>query len=204
MLVDQNFLTVDQVMTLLTNNIGKLIAEVTKVKVILANQDTIPTVEGPYVLVDETALQPLDWKTAELVDQDGMGYSVSNYEATYTLTAYRGERPHVTLSRVMQAFGLPFIYDKYFPSGSPFAYSSSSSINKMRVPLNAQFFENRARVQIIFNISFIERDFGEFEELEQINIDLGVTYVDDRDEYPVEVFVPKPGITSVEENKSGY
>ncbi len=204
MFVDQGFLTIDQVMNLLTKNLGKMIAETTMVKVVLANQDTIPTVEGPYILVDETALQPLDWKTAELVDQDGMGYSVNNYEATYTLTAYRGERPHVTLSRVMQAFGLPFIYDKYFPSGSPYAYSSSSSINKMRVPLNAQFFENRARVQIIFNISFIERDFGTFEDLEQINIDLGVTYVEDKREYPVEVVVPKPGITSVEENKSGY
>lgn len=196
MYIDENFETPEEIMDLLTKNLGKMVVEATGAKVVLANSDTIPKVEGPYVLIDESGLDPIDWVANEMRDEEGNGYSISNYQATYTLTAYRGERPHVTLSRFMQCFGLPFIYDKYFPLGSPFAYSSSSTINKMRVPLNAQYFENRARVQIIFNITFIEKDFGNFEDLEQINIDLGVTYVNERKEYPVNV----PSINPTQEN----
>lgn len=195
MYIDPNFKTPEDILDLLTKTIGKLIVEVTGSKVILADDDTIPKVEGEYILVDESALDPVDWITGEMRDEEGNVYSVQNYQTTYTLTAYRGKRPHATLSRVMQAFGLPFMYEKYFPLGSPFAYSSSSTVNKMRVPLNAQYFENRARVQIIFNLAFIQRDTGSFEELEQINIDLGVTYVDDRNEIPVTINVGN-GITS--------
>lgn len=194
MYIDQSFKTPEEVMDLLTKTLGKMIVEITGTKVVLANSDTIPKLEEPYILVDESALDQIDWISNEMKDDEGNQYSITNYQATYTLTAYRGERPHVTLSRVMQGFGLPFIYDKYFPSGSPFAYSSSSTINKMRIPLNAQYFENRARVQIIFNMTFIDKDFGVFEDLEQINIQLGVTYVDERTEYPVSTGIPSPRV----------
>ncbi|QYC52523.1 hypothetical protein [Salmonella phage SSBI34] len=179
------FTNSDEVMDSLTKTVGRLCAQVTNYKVVEAD-DTLPKVDGPFILVDLSSLDPLDWKSAELVDEQGRYHAVHNYQATYTLTAYRG-KPHWALSRVMQSFGLQFIYDKFFPYGSPYAYSSSSSIARLRVPLNAQYFENRARVQIIFNVAFVEGDFGLFEDLEGISIDMGVAYPGGKLEVPVEV-----------------
>lgn len=183
--IPTDFTNSDAVMEALTNTIGRLCAEVTEYKVVVADE-TIPKVEGPFILVDLAALDQYDWKSDEIVDENGVNHSVHNYTATYTLTAYRG-KPHWALSRVCQSFGLPWLYDRHFPYGSPYAYSSSSTIARIRVPLNAQYYENRARVQIIFNVTFVESDYGMFEDIAAINVDLGVTYVDEHIELPVNV-----------------
>lgn len=163
-----DFTNSDVVMGALTKAIGRLCLDVTGYDVVEADE-TIPKPEGPYILVDLSLLTPLDWATAEVVDEDGVVHTAHNYTASYTLTAYRG-KPHWALSRVHQAFGLPFLREKYFPTGSPYAYSSTSNIARMRVPLNQQLFENRARTIITFNTTFVEKDIGTFEDIEHIVI----------------------------------
>lgn len=163
-----DFTNSDVVMGALTKAVGRLCLDVTGYDVVEADE-TIPKPEGPYILVDLTLLTPLDWATNEVVDEDGVVHTAHNYTASYTLTAYRG-KPHWALSRVHQAFGLPFLREKYFPTGSPYAYSSTSNIARMRVPLNQQMFENRARTIITFNTTFVEKDLGTFEDIEHIII----------------------------------
>lgn len=163
-----DFTNSDVVMGALTKAVGRLCLDVTGYDVVEADE-TIPKPEGPYILVDLSLLTPLDWATNEVVDEDGVVHTAHNYTASYTLTAYRG-KPHWALSRVHQAFGLPFLREKYFPTGSPYAYSSTSNIARMRVPLNQQLFENRARTIITFNTTFVEKDLGTFEDIEHIII----------------------------------
>lgn len=194
MLIDTGFTSSEEVIEKLTKTIGFLVKEVTGLKVVEADE-TIPKVDGPYILIDLSALDQYDWKTDEMMDEEGNSHAIHNYTATYTLTGYRG-KPYWALARVCQSFGLNFLYDKYFPTGSPFAYSSSSTIARMRVPLNAQLYEDRARVQIIFNVSFIERDFGSFEDVEQINVSIGTTYVEDEINSTATIRVPGQGITT--------
>lgn len=167
-----DFSNADDVMEELTKVIGRLCIEMTGYNVVEADS-VIPKPEGPYILVDLSTLNPLDWETNQVVDEDGVVYTAHNYTATYTLTAYRG-KPHTALSRVHQAFSLPFLRDKYFPVGSPYAYSSISNIARMRIPLNQQLFENRARTIITFNVVFVEKDFGVFEDVERIVIGIDV------------------------------
>lgn len=167
-----DFTNSDVVMGALTKAVGRLCLDVTGYDVVEADE-TIPKPEGPYILVDLTLLTPLDWATNEVVDEDGVVHTAHNYTASYTLTAYRG-KPHWALSRVHQAFGLPFLREKYFPTGSPYAYSSTSNIARMRVPLNQQMFENRARTIVTFNATFVEKDLGTFEDVENIIIGINV------------------------------
>lgn len=161
------FTNSDEIMGNLTKTIGRLLKDVTTYRVVEANE-TIPKVEGPFILVDLTDLTPLDWETNSIVE-DGITHTVHNYTATYNLTAYRG-KPHWALTRFHQALSLAWIRDKYFPVGSPFAYSSSSSIARLRIPLNEQYYENRARLLVTFNVTFVESDFGQFEDIETIII----------------------------------
>lgn len=167
-----DFTNSDVVMGALTKAVGRLCLDVTGYDVVEADE-TIPKPEGPYILVDLTLLTPLDWATNEVVDEEGVVHTAHNYTASYTLTAYRG-KPHWALSRVHQAFGLPFIREKYFPTGSPYAYSSTSNIARMRVPLNQQMFENRARTIVTFNATFVEKDIGAFEEVDHVIIGINV------------------------------
>lgn len=169
-----DFTNSDVVMDSLTKALGRLIVDVTGYQVVEADE-TIPKVEGNFVLVDLTVLDPLDWATNEVVDADGVTHAAHNYTAGYTLTAYRG-KPHWALSRVHQAFGLPYLREKYFPTGSPYAYSRTSSIARLRVPLNQQLYENRARILITFNVTFVEKDVGVFEEVDRVII--GITAED--------------------------
>uniref|UniRef100_A0AAU8GFS9 Phage neck terminator protein gp12-like domain-containing protein n=1 Tax=Salmonella phage vB_SEnST11_KE23 TaxID=3161174 RepID=A0AAU8GFS9_9CAUD len=169
------FTNSDEIFDALTNTVGAFCKETTGRKVVLAGEDEIPKVDGEFILVDLTAVDQIDWQSDEGVDTQGNAMTVHNYEVVYTLTAYRGKAPNA-LSRVLQAMNLPFIYDKYFPTNSPFAYSSSSTISRLRVPLNMQKFETRAVVLITFNVCFIETDTGAFEDLEKINAQLVYHY----------------------------
>lgn len=163
-----DFTNSDEVITNLTKSLGRLVLDITGIQVVDADS-TIPKPEGPYILIDLATLDQLDWATNEEVDSEGVLNTAYNYTASYTLTAYRG-KPYLALSRVLQSFGLPYLRERYFPTGSAFAYSSSSTIAKLRVPLNQQMFENRARVLITFNVCFVERDVGVFEDVEAIVI----------------------------------
>lgn len=183
-----DFTDSDVVMEKLTKELARLCKEVTDYKIVEANEEILPKVEGPFILLDLSAMDQMDWDSGEQRDDEGNTYVIHNYTATYTLTAYRG-KPHWALARILQSFKLPFLYDKYFPYGSPYAYSSSSTISRMRIPLNAQYFEKRARVQIIFNVAFVEGDYGVFEDLEEINITTGITYVDETIDVPSTVNV---------------
>lgn len=187
MSLPQNFTNSDAVMDKLTKVIGRLCLDVTNYKVVEAD-DTIPKVEGPYILVDLSDMEQIDWHTNEFTDEDGIRHVGHNYLVTYTLTAYRG-KPYWALSRVCQSFALNFIYSKYFPQDSQFAYSSCSNIARMRIPLNQQYYENRARVQLSFNVTFTESDYGAFENLETVIIGGTITdpgpgdgeFIDDSD-----------------------
>lgn len=162
----------------LTKIIARVCIDVTGRQAVEADENIIPKVSGEFILVDLSDADPLDWQDNDWIDEDtGFACSTQNFVVTYTLTAYRG-KAQAALTRVIQSLKLPFLYNKYFPDGSPFAYSSSSSISRMRVPLNQQFFENRARVQILFNVSFIEYDTGDMTTLEKIGISAQVKDVD--------------------------
>lgn len=166
-----DFISTDEIFDALTKTIGSFCKEVTGRKVVLAGEDEIPKVDGEFILVDLTAVDQLDWQSDDGFTDDGRAVTVHNYEVVYTLTAYRGKAPNA-LSRILQAMNLPFIYDKYFPTNSPFAYSSSSTISRLRVPLNVQKYETRAVVLITFNVCFAETDTGVFEDLETLNAQL--------------------------------
>ncbi len=161
----------EEIFDKLTKTLGNFCKETTGRKVVLAGEDEIPKVDGDFILVDLTAVDQVDWQSDEGYDQLGNNVTVHNYTVVYTLTAYRGKAP-ADLSKVLQAMNSSFIYDKYFPTNSPFAYSSSSTISRLRVPLNMQKFETRAVVLITFNVCFIEADYGSFEELERLNAQL--------------------------------
>ena len=163
-----DFTNSDEVMEALTEALGHLCKDVTGYTMVEADE-TIPKPEGKIILLDLTTLTPFDWETNEVVDEDGIVHIAHNYTATFTLTAYRG-KPHWALTRVHQAFGLPYLREKYFPTNSYFAYSSCSNIARIRVPLNQSFYENRARSQVTFNVVFFEKDIGVFEEAERIII----------------------------------
>lgn len=167
------FTNSDEVFDQLTLTLGKMVKEVTGWKVVNADDQVIGKVEGEHILIDLSEADQLNWKTNEGLTEDGKYFAVHNYLVTYTLTAYRG-KPQVALSRVLQSMGLPFIYDKYFPYGSPWAFSSASSINRMRVPINMQDFERRARVQLTFNVTFTEVDLGTYEDLEGLEIKIAM------------------------------
>lgn len=182
------FTNSDEAFAELTKIVGRFCIESTGKKVVEADEEIIPKQDGEFILIDLSDVDQLDWQDNEWIDENGRYYATHNYTVIYTLTAYRG-KAQATLARVLQAMNLPFIYDKYFPYGSPFAYSSSSNISRMRVPLNQQFFENRARVQITFNVSFIEHDTGDLTDLEKIsmNVEVKGQDLDILEEFPVEV-----------------
>lgn len=167
----------DEVFDLLTKTLGKLVVEVTGRKVVLDDDETIPKVEDEFILVSQTAADQLDWADNEYEDEFGAALVTHNYAVTYTLTAYRG-KAFSALTKVLQSLNLPYIYDKYFPSPSAFAYQSASTVSRLRIPLNMQKFENRAVVIITFNVSFLAADTGSFEDIEKINMQI-VTYFND-------------------------
>lgn len=166
------FTNSDQVLKELSDAVGRLCIDATGYKVVEADS-TIPKPDGPYILVDLTIMNPMDWSTNEIVDDEGITHVAHNYVIGFTLTAYRG-KPHWALSKVHQSFGLPFLRERYFPTGSLYAYSSTSSISRLRVPLNNQVYENRARLLVNFNVCFVEKDIGAFEDVDRIIIDLNV------------------------------
>lgn len=166
------YTTTDQVVDRLTNTIGKLVKETTGYKVI-NSEGTVTKPPGDFILVDVVSLEPVEYSAEEIVDDQGFSYTAHNYLASYSLMAYRG-KPHIALSIVQQAFSKPYIRNKYFPLGSPFAYSSSSSVSRMRVPINQQDYEVRARIVLNFNICFLEKDLGIFEEVEKVVVGISV------------------------------
>ncbi|UYL84843.1 hypothetical protein pEaSNUABM55_00045 [Erwinia phage pEa_SNUABM_55] len=171
------FVNTDEVFDLLTKTLGRLSKEVTGRKVVLDDDETIPKVDEEFILVSQTAATQLDWTDNEWQDELGNAAVTHNYEVTYTLTAYRG-KAFADLTKVLQSLNLPFFYEKYFPSPSAFAYSSSSTISRLRIPLNMQKFENRAVVIITFNVNFMAVDTQAFEDIDKINMQMVYSFND--------------------------
>ncbi|QEQ94913.1 hypothetical protein pEaSNUABM56_00114 [Erwinia phage pEa_SNUABM_56] len=171
------FVNTDEVFDLLTKTLGRLSKEVTGRKVVLDDDETIPKVDEEFILVSQTAATQLDWTDNEWQDELGNAAVSHNYEVTYTLTAYRG-KAFADLTKVLQSLNLPFFYEKYFPSPSAFAYSSSSTISRLRIPLNMQKFENRAVVIITFNVNFMAVDTQAFEDIDKINMQMVYSFND--------------------------
>lgn len=163
------YIDTDVVFDKLTKTLGFMAIEVTGRKVWETGDETIPKVDGEFISIDLSSAEQNDWQSNEIYDDNGNAIVTHNYQVTYTLTAYRG-KAHVALTKLLQSFNLPWIYDKYFPVGSPFAYSSSSTVSRIRVPLNMQTFENRAVVILTFNVCFAIVDTGAFEDLQKVNM----------------------------------
>lgn len=172
------FVNTEEVFDLLTKTLGRLSKEVTGRKVVLDDDETIPKVDEEFILVSQTAATQLDWADNEWQDELGNAAVSHNYEVTYTLTAYRG-KAFSDMTKILQAINLPFFYDKYFPTPSAFAYSSSSTISRLRIPLNMQKFENRAVVIISFNVNVSAVDSKAFEEIEKISFEITTTDISD-------------------------
>lgn len=158
-----------QVFDDLTKTIGRFVIEATGRKVVVTDGTTIPKVDGEFVLIDLTDSDQVDWQSNEWVNEEGLAVITHNYQVTYTMTAYRGNA-FSAIAKVLQCFNLPWMYEKYFPVTVPYAYSSSSTISRLRVPLNVQTFENRAVVLVTFNVCFGLVDNGAFEDIEEINM----------------------------------
>ena len=168
----------ERVLNALTNAVGNMAMEATGREVVLADEDEIPKPEGEFILVDLTGLDQATWATNEWADSQGSGVITHNYEVVFTITAYRGNA-HAAISKMLQSYNHPFQYEKHFPTGSPFAYASSSTISRIRVPLNMQKFENRSIVLLTFNVCFIEAEVGSFEDLQKIGAQLVYYYPSD-------------------------
>jgi len=171
----ESFVNTDYVFDLLTNTVGRMIKEVTGRKVVLDDDETIPKVDDEFIMVSQTDATQLDWADNEWEDEEGISAVSHNYEVTYTFTAYRG-KAFSDLNKVVQAFNLPFLYEKYFPTPSAFAYASSSSVSKLRIPVNMQKYENRAVVIVTFNVKFIAVDKTAFESIDKINLEIVYSY----------------------------
>ena len=172
----------ERVLEMLTNAVGRMCLEATGRQVVLADDDEIPKPEGEFILVDMTGLEQSTWASDDQLVDSGIarGKVAHNYEVIYTVTAYRGKAA-AAISKVLQSFNHPYQYEKHFPTGSPFAYASSSTISRIRVPLNMQKFENRSIVLLTFNVCFIEAEVGSFEDLEKIGAKL-VMYIPAEDQ----------------------
>ena len=168
----------EQVIQDLTKTLGSLIVEVTGRKVYLQDETTVAVPEGEFVGVELMILHEMNFNDNIWIDEDGVTSISHNYEAVYNVTAFRG-MSFAAISKITQSFKLPFLYYKYFPEGSYFAFNGVSNINKIRVPLNYQDFENRSSVLITFNVKFISKDIGEFEAIEKVNFK--TTIFDDAD-----------------------
>lgn len=160
----------EQIFNKLTNTIGFFCKEATGREVDVGDEsNTIPKLSGEFIFIELMSSDQLDWSANEWVDDKGKIVVTHNYETTFSITAYRGNA-HAAITRVLQCMNLPFMYNKYFPEGAPYAYASSSTVSRMRVPLNAQAYENRARVLITFNVCVVEHDTGDFGNLEKVII----------------------------------
>ncbi|QGZ16299.1 hypothetical protein Hena1_01490 [Erwinia phage Hena1] len=171
------FANTDEVFDLLTKTVGRLVKDVTGRKVVLDDDETIPKVNEEFVMVSQSAATQLDWTDNEWQDELGNAAVTHNYEVTYTLTSFRG-KAFESLTKVLQGLNLPFFYEKYFPTPCAFAYASSSTVSRIRVPLNMQKFENRATVIITFNVNFMAVDTGAFEDIDKINMQMIYSFND--------------------------
>lgn len=168
-------MNVDELFDELTNTVGRFCQEVSGRKIYLLGDNEITKPSGDFITIDLTGSDQMDWQSNDWTDSNGNAVVSHNYQVTYTITAIRGNA-QACLSKILQSFNAPYIYDKYFPENSPFAYSSSSSISRLRVPLNLQTYETRAVVLINFNVCFAQVDVGSFEELSTINAQLVYEY----------------------------
>lgn len=161
------------ILELLTQTFGKYCKEVTGKKIVKADDNIVPKVNGEFILVDLTSVDSTGYEANEWTDgtQREAAVVTHNFTVTYTLTAYRG-KPVSVLSKLLQSFTLPYLYDKYFPLPSPFAFSSASTISRLRVPLDLQTYETRATMLVTFNVCFVEADTDAFEQLEELNAQL--------------------------------
>lgn len=152
----------------LTEALGGFINEVTGRPVLLGREGVWNKPKGEFVLVDLQSAEPTIWSNNEGYDENGNPVQTHNFVVTYLITAFRGNT-HSALSKAVQLIKSPYKYYKYFPTDSPFAFSSSSSVSRTRVPLEEQVFENQSSVILYFNVCFIEQDES-FEDLIDINI----------------------------------
>lgn len=167
--VDANNYT-EEVLDSLTLTFARYCKEVTGLNIVDGDGEVIPKLEGSFLMINVLDTEQRDWEDNEYTLEDGVHFVTHNYTVTFLLTSYRG-KPSNALSRIIQSFSLPYLRDKYFPEGSPYAYSSCSSISRIRVPLNVQTYENRATVMVTFNVCVGMVDSGVFEEVENVNID---------------------------------
>lgn len=158
----------DDIFDQLTEALGGFVGEVTGRPVLLGKEGVWNKPDGNFVLVDLQAADAIRWETGIGHDAAGNEVYAHNFVVTFLVTAFRG-KAHSALSKVVQRFNTPFIYYKYFPTDSPFTYSSCSSVSRTRVPMEEQQFENQSSVILNFNVCFVEAD-GSFEEVEEINI----------------------------------
>lgn len=165
----------DDIFDALAVTLARFCKEVTGRKIIDGDGDVISKVEGEFIMLNQVTADQIDWAANEWVDESGNAVITHNYEVVYNLTAFRGKASNA-LTRILQALSLPYICDKYFPTNSPFAYSSSSTVSRQRVPLNMQAFENRATVLITFNVCVGVTDTGAFEDIERINAEMVYYY----------------------------
>lgn len=161
------------------NDLEEIVAKMARVatgrRVIMGDQEIIPKPDGEFILLETMGIQPHIWEDNAFQTEEGVAYITHNYTVTYMLTAYRG-KAYAALSRLLQAINLPVFYEKFFPDGSMYAYSSASTISPLRVPMNKQAYEVRATVMMTFNVRFIETDMAAFEDLQGIEAELHVLH----------------------------
>lgn len=179
----------------LTENLGGYLKEVTGRKIILGKEGVWNKPAGEFILVDLQSMDSFRWETAHGLDSEGQEVYAHNYLVTYLITSFRGQT-HTSLAKVLQRFKTPHIYYKYFPTNSPFAFSSSSTISRTRVPMEEQKFENQSSVILNFNVCFSEID-SSFEEMVDINID-GIIHQTGREDltFRADINNPESDITS--------
>lgn len=190
----------------LLNQLGFFIKYITNRKIILVGESVIQKQTEPYCMVEEATIGGPNWHTNEILDPD-TGEMIYSYSSTvdFIITMAKDDPVKDTSGvptvnrrtsfndarRVKHAFHLPLVNYDYFKD-ERFAFASCTDPVKQRVPIDTQTFENRTRMVITFNVSFIDSDYGAFELLEKVRVtskthtpESTITSIDDTELPPI-------------------
>lgn len=156
----------------LTNKLGFFIKAVTNRKLILVGESVIPKQTDDYVMIEQSVIADPNWHSNEELDNNGFVRQSWNSQVNFIITVCKGDTLN-DASKIKHSLHLPWINADYFKDPR-FAFASCTDAQKQRVPIDYQTFEDRARFVVVFNVLFIDRDYGAFEDLERIRILLGI------------------------------
>lgn len=156
----------------LTNKLGFFIKTVTNRKLVLVGESVIPKQTEDYVMIEQSVIADPNWHSNEELDDNGFVRQSWNSQINFIITVCKGDTLN-DASKIKHSLHLPWLNTEYFKD-SRFAFASCTNAQKQRIPIDHQTFEDRARFVVVFNVLFVDGDYGAFEDLERIRVLLGI------------------------------